>query len=196
MFFLVLALIIRFIQGLGDSFVSTAGMNLFPFLNIKYSYLAYSLVTIEFPDKREEYMGYCESAVGVGLMIGPVLGSFIFGLCGYEKTFYVFGTIIGIGLIVVFFLLPPRLNKNVMPSSVHDANREKNANADGSKKSLNVSRDHEEEEGRKPVTFVMILKNRRAMVAAVSSMFAMIFMLFYDSILSDRLKYSFGVGES
>lgn len=42
----------------------------------------------------------------------------------------------------------------------------------------------------------MILKNKRAMVAAVASMFAMIFMLFYDSILSERLKKSYGVGES
>lgn len=55
-------------------------------------------------------MGYCESAVGVGLMIGPVLGSVVYGLCGYEKTFYVFGTVIGIGLVSVFLLLPARLN--------------------------------------------------------------------------------------
>ena len=55
-------------------------------------------------------MGYCESAVGVGLMIGPVLGSLVYGFCGYEKTFYVFGTVIGLGLIAVFLLLPTRLN--------------------------------------------------------------------------------------
>ena len=67
-------------------------------------------MTIEFPKKREEYMGYCESAVGVGLMIGPVLGSAVFGLCGYAKTFYVFGTVIALGLVCVFFLLPSRLN--------------------------------------------------------------------------------------
>jgi MFS family permease len=68
------------------------------------------LVTIEFPAKREEYMGYCESAVGIGLMIGPVLGSLIYGFVGYAPTFYIFGSVIGLGLIIVFFLLPPRLN--------------------------------------------------------------------------------------
>lgn len=55
-------------------------------------------------------MGYCESAVGVGLMIGPVLGSAVFSFAGYEKTFYVFGGIIALGLVCVFFLLPSRLN--------------------------------------------------------------------------------------
>ena len=60
-------------------------------------------------------MGYCEAAVGVGLMIGPVLGAFVYGYCEYANTFYVFGTIIGVGLIAVFFLLPARLN--VTPGS-------------------------------------------------------------------------------
>lgn len=67
-------------------------------------------MTIEFPEQREEYMGYCESAVGVGLMIGPVLGSLVYGWVGYECTFYVFGSVIFAGLCTVFMLLPRRLN--------------------------------------------------------------------------------------
>jgi glucose uptake protein GlcU len=35
---------------------------------------------------------------------------------------------------------------------------------------------------------MMILKNRRAMVATVGAMFAMIFMLFFEPILTPRLK--------
>ena len=70
-------------------------------------------------------MGYCESAVGVGLMIGPVLGSLVYGFCGYEKTFYVFGTVIGLGLVAVFILLPSRLNHvNTEPKSDEAANLE------------------------------------------------------------------------
>ena len=33
----------------------------------------------------------------------------------------------------------------------------------------------------------MLLKNKRVMMASISSIFAMIFMLFYDTILSDQL---------
>lgn len=41
----------------------------------------------------------------------------------------------------------------------------------------------------------MFLKNRRAMMAAISSMLAMIFMLFFDSTLACELKEEMGVGE-
>lgn len=34
-------------------------------------------MTIEFPTRREEFIGYCEAGIGFGLMIGPVLGSSI-----------------------------------------------------------------------------------------------------------------------
>jgi MFS family permease len=141
------------------------------------------LVTIEFPEKREEYMGYCESAVGVGLMIGPVLGSVVYGLVGYESTFYIFGGVIFCGLCTVFVLLPGRLNhaKDSQPEP---------EKAGDAKKSLNVSG-----EDHRPVTFRMILTNRRAMIAAVASCFAMIFMLFFDSILSARLKENYDVEE-
>jgi MFS family permease len=57
--FMICGLILRFFQGLGDSMVSTAG---------------YSIITIEFPTKKETYIGYCQAAVGIGLMIGPIVG--------------------------------------------------------------------------------------------------------------------------
>jgi len=42
--FFAIAIIIRFIQGIGDSMVSTA---------------AYSIISIEFPTEREKYVGFC-----------------------------------------------------------------------------------------------------------------------------------------
>jgi hypothetical protein len=48
--------------------------------------------------------------VGVGLMLGPVLGSLIYGFMGYEDTFYVFTGFISLGAIVVIFLLPTSIN--------------------------------------------------------------------------------------
>jgi MFS family permease len=54
---------LRFFQGLGDSLVSTA---------------AYSIITIEFPTKKQSYIGYCQASVGIGLMIGPVIGQALY----------------------------------------------------------------------------------------------------------------------
>jgi MFS family permease len=61
--FFALSLIVRFIQGVGDSMVATS---------------AYSIVSIEFPHQREVYIGYCQTAVGLGLLLGPVIGTTIF----------------------------------------------------------------------------------------------------------------------
>lgn len=41
----------------------------------------------------------------------------------------------------------------------------------------------------------MFIKNRRAMMAAISSMLAMIFMLFFDSTLACHLRDEMNVGE-
>jgi len=54
--FFVLALIIRFTQGLGDTFVQTT---------------TYSVLSSTFPHTREKIFGYIETASGTGLMIGP-----------------------------------------------------------------------------------------------------------------------------
>jgi MFS family permease len=66
--FFGLSLLIRFFQGVGDSMVATS---------------AYSIVSIEFPHQREVYIGYCQTAVGLGLLMGPVIGTSIYGAVGY-----------------------------------------------------------------------------------------------------------------
>lgn len=47
----------------------------------------------------------------------------------------------------------------------------------------------------KDVSYTMFLTNRRAMFAVISAVFAMMFMLFYDSILSVRME-SMGVADT
>lgn len=44
-------------------------------------------------------------------MVGPVMGSVINGLVGYEWTFYVFAIILGAASVFCFVALPSRLNE-------------------------------------------------------------------------------------
>lgn len=71
----------------------------------------YSLVTICFPDNRTKYLGYTESAMGIGLMIGPVLGEIVYKQLGYEYTFLTFAGILVAGGVLAFVLLPQQLNQ-------------------------------------------------------------------------------------
>ena len=68
------------------------------------------MVGIEFPNDREKFVGYCQSACGIGLMSGPVIGSLIFAAVGFEFTFVIFsGLMFFCGFLVLVFL-PNRLN--------------------------------------------------------------------------------------
>lgn len=48
----------------------------------------------------------------------------------------------------------------------------------------------------KKITFGTILKNKRAMIGAISAIFAMVFMLFMGPIMADYLTVEMGVRES
>ena len=81
---------------------------------------AYSIVSIEFPDQREVYIGYCQTAVGLGLLMGPVIGTTIYGFAKYQNTFYILAGILTLSFLTAIFMLPSRINKysNDKPNEV------------------------------------------------------------------------------
>jgi hypothetical protein len=36
------------------------------------------VITVEFPTEAEKYLGWAEAATGIGLVAGPVIGSFLY----------------------------------------------------------------------------------------------------------------------
>ena len=134
------------------------------------------MVGIEFPNDREKYVGYCQSACGIGLMSGPVIGSIIYKYCHFEVTFFIFaGLLFFCGLMVLFFL-PNRLNAK---AEIPEAEQKRQSQI---------------VEGP-TITFGMFLFNMRAMVTIVSAAMAMVFMLFFNAILSDHLIHAYGLEE-
>lgn len=54
---------------------------------------------------------YIEICVGLGLGLGPFLGSLVYGSLKYQGTIYVFGVLNFIALILAFVLIPNELNE-------------------------------------------------------------------------------------
>jgi MFS family permease len=52
-----------------------------------------------------------EAIAGVGLMFGPVIGAFLYSAFGYFLTFFAFGLILSVNLVVTYFITPEFLNK-------------------------------------------------------------------------------------
>jgi len=74
--FITLSLLNRFLQGLSSSLIQTS---------------LYSICTNFFPDNKDAMVGYIEAVTGVGLILGPILGSGLFALGGYKFIFFGFG---------------------------------------------------------------------------------------------------------
>ena len=104
-------------------------------------------------------------------MVGPVMGSMVYGKLGYENTFFFFAGLLFLSCIFVFFILPGRLNKLDADMEAESADHEKNSQI----------------APEKQISFKMFLFNTRAMLAVFSSMIAMVFMLFYNGILAVEL---------
>ena len=93
---IVVSLGIRGLQGFSSSMIQTT---------------SYAIIAIIFKDNQQKYLGYLESSMGVGLITGPMIGSAIYSLFGFEATFFVIGGIFIILAPLLFFVIPKSVNE-------------------------------------------------------------------------------------
>jgi MFS family permease len=74
---LIVGFVLRFFQGAASAFVQTT---------------CYSIATNDFPDKKEQIVGWVEALTGLGLIAGPIIGSTLYSLLGYAHTFFIYGS--------------------------------------------------------------------------------------------------------
>ena len=73
-------------------------------------------------------IGYAEAAAGSGLMIGPIIGEFIFNkMGGYFPSFLFFGFFLGLAGLLNIILLPSTLNRKPIITNEEFEELEKNA---------------------------------------------------------------------
>ena len=51
----------------------------------------YSISANFYPDNKDAMIGYIEAVTGIGLILGPIIGSLLYALGGYKFIFYSFG---------------------------------------------------------------------------------------------------------
>lgn len=100
--------------------------------------------------KRERYLGFAGSAVGVGQLLGPILGGVLNSFFGYMPNYFFFSALLFIQAIANYYLLPTSLN-----------NKPEVSNEEFSKKIVIV-------EKQQDVRFSWFLKNRRCLFALIS----------------------------
>ena len=100
--FYFFSLVLRFLMGYGDTLAVTT---------------MYSLITTTFTEEKSKYIGIMEAAQGLGLMIGPLLGGFLYPLLKYASTFYFFSLLIAINLFIQIKFISPKFNNPESPSN-------------------------------------------------------------------------------
>jgi MFS family permease len=65
----------------------------------------YFIATSDYPECKEVLIGYIEAVMGIGLILGPIIGSVLYAGFGFEWTFYIYGA-----FLFVFSLAIRRLN--------------------------------------------------------------------------------------
>jgi MFS family permease len=58
-------------------------------------------------------MGVAEAFFGIGFMIGPVIGSFVYGNFGFAWAFYVFSIVIAADFFIVLLLVSGKLRASI-----------------------------------------------------------------------------------
>lgn len=94
--FYTISAIARAIQGFGDGACSVA----LP-----------AIIAIEFTENTEFYLGLGNMALGTGLMLGPVLGVFVYKILNYAETMYFFAALILIVCNIALCFVPKRLDE-------------------------------------------------------------------------------------
>lgn len=92
--FYAISFIVRFIQGTADALLITCIL---------------STISQAYQDNKLLYLGYCETSIAAGLMIGPSIGSALYGSVGYEANFYIISAIFFLTLISIIVLFPKKI---------------------------------------------------------------------------------------
>lgn len=160
--FKVVALILRFFQGQGDTLLQVTG---------------YSIVTNTFNSEMLKYIGYIEICVGLGLGLGPLVSAVILGLLKYELTLYVFGVINIIGTLLCLFFLPGELNVSLT--------EEEQAIVDQEVEELKDTNKNE----RLRITWCTILRSKTVMCTLLACFVGTVNLNYWSGYLANVFKY-------
>lgn len=158
--FQVVAMIVRFFQGLGD---------------IMLQITCYNVITTVFYDDVLRQISYIELIAGLGLGLGPTIGSILDASLGYEWTMYSFGFINIAALVICYYMLPKKMNN--MPSLEDDKPQDQQL----------VEPMLDEAKSNVKVTWSLLLKNRHFFFTLLVCFFGTINIVYFYGYIGPYL---------
>jgi len=135
-------LIMRLLQGVGSAMEETA---------------AYAIIADLDPENISFYLGITEISTGLGYMVGPALGGWLYSIGGFTMPFLVLGTLLLPTAAIIYFHVPAemfRVNKEL--------------------------------DGKTELTIRALMRNPQVMIIAIASMLANSDYAFLEPTLGDH----------
>jgi len=149
-------------------------------------FTVYSVITNVFSDEMMKYIGYCEIWVGVGLGLGPMLGSAVYPLLDYEGTMYFFGVLNLIIMVMCVFFIPSELNKTTSMDELAEIEAE-----------LEMLIVDATPQKVKSISWLTLLSNKHSFFALLTCFVGTFNITFYQSFISPELvKLGFSVSDA
>ena len=138
---------------------------------------AYSFIINELAPEKDKYIGYAEMTMGVGDVVGPAMGGFMYAYFGYVGTFLAFGSFIYVGIICSLILIPKSLNKRVIqtPNPTSDEDNYSDESLLSTDSTIKA---------KQTLTYYKILTNFECAIIIVAMTLAVTFCLYNESILA------------
>lgn len=67
---------------------------------------AYSFAAQAYGENIGKYVSLFEGFVGIGITMGPIIGSLVYAFMGFSKTFFIFGALMAPASLLVVCILP------------------------------------------------------------------------------------------
>jgi MFS family permease len=134
----------------------------------------YSMITSVFQSEIAKYIAYIEIAVGLGVALGPTVGSVVYTFYQYEKTMYFFGFVNLVGLLTCAAFIPNSMNKTA--SAVETFEIESGINEENSMA--------QKTQKQKELGILSILKNKDSAFAAIMLLIGSFDLCFFSGFLA------------
>ena len=170
---------LRFVQGAASSFVQTT---------------CYSIATNDFPEQKEQIVGLVEALTGLGLIIGPIIGSTLYSCLGYAHTFFIYGSFLVFLSIIIKLNFPgdgedseTDLEEPMLQSNQFDEFSSFRNDVTPEKRKETDTDDEQYIDPADKVTLCKLLCSARFTMAALSSALCYFTYSFMEPILAERL---------
>jgi len=132
---------------------------------------------MQFPEEQEKYIALIETAVGVGLILGPVIGSSIYAFAGFGVTFFLIGGVFLILTPILYCLIPDSIDKKADKVETEVTRR------------IQTYEDNQSVDDRiNHVSFCKLLSTRSFFIASFGGMMANFMYCYMEPVLAFRIS--------